>query len=339
MRISKTEILDRYHACRQKLGKAPGSTIFCKTAGVKLADIFYYWPRFTDLVKEAGEISPGWNSKIPNEELYEEYAKVCLHLGKIPTILELRIATRQLKTRTHRVRNRYGTIAEFDQSFRKWLEKQSGDIRKILDFPGWDRKNRPSKPDEELQSIPSPSYSFHPYLPACLQYLNVLARGDVPQNENQSQSAAILFERRCADAFQCLGFEIENFGQGKGRVSDFVALARRERFAVIVDAKSRSEGYILGTEDRKFLEYAVKHGRELQSKGFEKIYLVIVAASFREKDLDQLTVYLTDSPIRSADLITASALIRIVEDSIRERHSFNLSKLDELFFGNKIISK
>jgi hypothetical protein len=339
MRLSKTEILDRYRACRQKLGKAPGSAIFCKTADVKLADIFHYWPRFTDLVKEAGEISPGWNLKIPDEELFEEYAKVCLHLGKIPTIPELRIATRQLKTRTHRVRHRYGTIAEFDQSFHKWLEGQSGDIRKILYFAGWDRKSKPPKLASDPESTPSVNYSFHPFLPACLQHLEMLARGEVPANEDRNQSAAILFERRCADAFRCLGFEIENFGQGKGRVTDFVALAHRERFAVIVDAKSRSEGYVLGTEDRKFLEYAIKHGRELQSKGFEKIYLAIVAASFREKDLEQLTTYLTNSPIRSADLIAATALIRIVEESIRDRYSFNLSKLDTIFFGNKIISE
>jgi hypothetical protein len=44
-----------------------------------------------------------------------------------------------------------------------------------------------------------------------------------------------------------------------------------ERFAVIIDAKVRSAGYVLGTEDRKFLEYARSHGAELQRQGFEKV--------------------------------------------------------------------
>jgi hypothetical protein len=84
-------------------------------------------------------------------------------------------------------------------------------------------------------------------------------------------------------------------------------------------------------------EYAIHHGRDLQSKGFDKIYLIIVAAVFRDSDLQQLTAYLTDSPpIRSVDLISARALIRIVEESIRNRHSSTLSSLDKLFFGNKV---
>ena len=45
-------------------------------------------------------------------------------------------------------------------------------------------------------------------------------------------------------------------------------------------------------------------------------------------DLDKLTHYLVDSVIRSADLVTARALIRLVQDSIRERSTFRLSDLD-----------
>ena len=169
--------------------------------------------------------------------------------------------------------------------------------------------------------------------------MEILARGEVPSGEDAGQSAAALFERRCAEAFRCLGFQIEPFGQGKGRVADFIAKAHRERLAVIVDAKARSEGYKLGTEDRKFLEYAITHGRKLQAEGFDKVYLVIVAAAFRERDLDQLAAYVTSSPIRSVDLVTASALMRIVEDSIRERHAFALDQLDRVLFGNKVITE
>ena len=102
-------------------------------------------------------------------------------------------------------------------------------------------------------------------------------------------------------------------------------------------AKARANGYVLGTEDRKFLEYAKAHGTELQSQGFDKIYLVVVASSFRDADLKQLTEYLSDSPLRGVSMITARALMRMVEESIRRRSQFSLSDFSKQMFGNKII--
>jgi hypothetical protein len=108
---------------------------------------------------------------------------------------------------------------------------------------------------------------------------------------------------------------------------------------VIVDAKVRSGGYVLGTEDRKFLEYAHDHGAELQRQGFEKLYFVLVGPSFKDSDLKKLTAYLADSPIRSVDLITASALMRIAEDSILERSKFSLEQLGQQLFGHKMFAE
>jgi hypothetical protein len=174
-------------------------------------------------------------------------------------------------------------------------------------------------------------------LPASLQYLDVLARGDRPPFDLSEQPVSTIFERRTADAFRSLGFEISQLGQGTGRNADALALAPRERFAVIIDAKVRSAGYILGTEDRKFLEYAQKHGAELQRQGFEKAYFVVVGSSFKEGDLPKLTRALSASPIRSANLLTASALMRLVEDSIRNRSKFSLGDFERQLFANKII--
>jgi hypothetical protein len=136
-----------------------------------------------------------------------------------------------------------------------------------------------------------------------------------------------------------LGFEVESLGQGRGRKADCLALARQESFGVIIDAKVRQNGYVLGTEDRKFLEYAVTHARELQRNGIPKVYFVIVGSDFRESDLTKLTKYLAESPIRSVDFITAKALMRIVEESIQHRHRFRLLELDQMLFGNKIVAE
>lgn len=336
-RRSKEEIIELYRACKSKLGKALGIARFCKMAKIRSSEVSYYWARPTDFIREVGEEPNKFTSRLPDEEVFEDYARVCLHLGKIPTGPELRIAQRELKTKTHTVYARDGSIEVFQNRFRKWLESSRDDLKVILQYDGFRRPKAESQTITSgvgYQTLPQ----LHPFLPASLQYLDVLARGEMPPYESSDVSLSTLFERRTADAFRSLGFEIQPLGQGTGRNPDAIAIASRERFAVLIDAKVRANGYALGTEDRKFLEYAINHGKELQRQGFDKVYLVVVGSSFREGDLKKLTEYLSDSPVRSVGMLTATALMRIVEDSIRERNMFSLSEIDKQLFGNKIIS-
>ncbi len=338
MRRSREEILDIYRACQAKLGRAPGKETFCKMSGIKLSEINYYWPRPSALIEEAG-FQPGeWTVKLPDDVVFRDFARVCLHIGKIPTHNELRIAQRELGTKTYTAYKRFGSNSEFHARFSQWLGSSSPELKPILEFEGW---SLPVLPDNHASAVPEDRAAFpglRPFLPASLQYLETLARGERPPFESSDQAVATLFERRTADAFRCMGFEISTLGQGTGRKPDALALASRERFAIIIDAKVRSNGYILGTEDRKFLEYARTQGSELKRQGFENLYFVVVAPSFREGDLKKLTEYLSDSPIRSVDLITASALMRFVEESIRERSRFSLSDFGQQLFGNKIVA-
>ncbi len=340
-RRSRDEILDLFRACRAKLGRTPGQNSFFKMARIGSGDVGYYWPRYSALVREAGAQPNEFQLSLPDEEVFLDYARVCLKLGKIPTRGELRIAERELATKTSRVYSRFGTIGEFDERFRLWLEGSSADLKAVLRLPGWRTPASQAEItiEEDVQVRSGEGPGLHLYLPYLLQYLGVLARGERPPFESSELHVNTLFERRTAEAFRCLGFEIASFGQGTGRNADVVALARRERFAVIIDAKVRSGGYVLGTEDRKFLEYARSHGGKLQREGFEKIYFVVVAPSFKERDLEKLTEALSDSPIRSVNLLSASALMRLVEESIRERATFKLADLERQFFRNKIISE
>src|SRR6266567_318876 len=255
-----------------------------------------------------------------------------MHLSKIPTRDELRIAERELGTRTSRVYKRFGNIVKFDARFRSWLQNSPADLGAILQLPGWRTPAAREAVIEESQANPSPG--LDPYLPYLLQYLDVLARGERPPFEPGDLNVNTLFERRTADAFRCLGFEISSLGQGTGRNADVLALAPREHFGVIIDAKVRRVGYVLGTEDRKFLEYARLHGADLQRQGLEKVYFVVVASLFKESDLEKLTEFLSDSPIRSVNLVSASALMRLVEESIRERATFKLGDLERQLFKN-----
>ena len=263
-----------------------------------------------------------------------DYARICIDIQCIPNQRQYRGVQRKLGTRTHTVETRFeGGLEEFQLRFRQWLSTQPPELRIVLDFTGW-RSPKGLDSDAEKSSTIRAEPSFHPFLPASLQYLDVLSRGDRPPIDLSEQPISTIFERRTSDAFRCLGFDISQLGQGTGRNADVLALAQKERFAIIIDAKVRSAGYVLGTEDRKFLEYARSHGAELQRKGFERLYFVVVGPSFKEGDRKKLMDALSESPIRSATLLTAADLMRLVEESIRDRSKFSLLDFERRIFAS-----
>jgi len=69
-----------------------------------------------------------------------------------------------------------------------------------------------------------------------------------------------------------------------------------------------------------------------------RVYLAIVASAFNATDPDKLAAYVTDSPIRSVTMLTAGALIRIVESSIRERFKFALADFERDLFRQRVIA-
>jgi hypothetical protein len=92
-----------FRASCVKLGRVAGRQSFCRLTGIKPAEISYYRPRHSALTEEAGVRPNQLTARLSDEEVFREYARVCLHLGKIPTHNELRITQRELKTKTHTV--------------------------------------------------------------------------------------------------------------------------------------------------------------------------------------------------------------------------------------------
>lgn len=336
-RRTREEILEAFKACAAQLARTPGKEEFERRTGIKRSEVMYYWAAYSRLAQHAGLAVNTLTERLDDEVVFQDYARICLAFEKIPSFAELRLKTRELQTKTHTVYTRFsGGIQEFQSRFRTWLENSAPEEQRILQFEGW--RTQPAKcverhPDAPIQTHPG----LRAFLPASLQYLNVLARGERPLYETLDNSVETIFERRTADAFRCLGFELKQLGQGTGRKADSLAVAPREHFALIIDAKARSAGYVLGTEDRKFFEYANNHGKELLQQGIRRIYFIVVGPSFRENDWAQLTAYLSDSPIRSVTLITALALMRIVEDSIRNRNQFSLTELERELFAKRLI--
>jgi hypothetical protein len=331
---SREEILEKYESCAKQLGRAPGLGALEKMVGIKKSEIDYYWPRLAALAREAGLPPNFLATAIPEDQLLEAYARICLQLKKVPTKTEFRIAIRDYGSFSETTFKRPygGTILALQERFREWIKNEHSEFSEILNYTGWSQARR--EPTVISTSIPPES---SPFLPAALQGLDRLSRGE-KSFFHSDENINTAFERRCADAFRCLGFEVTDLGQGRGRKADSLALARRESFGVIIDAKVRQNGYVLGTEDRKFLEYAVNHTRETNRSGISKVYFVVIGSDLRERDLTQLTNYLAQSPIRSVDFITAKALMRIVADSIEHRHRCSLVDFDQILFGNKIIT-
>lgn len=334
---SKEQILDLMRAAICELGSAPGSDVFAKRCGVSQNQVKRFWPTHSKLVAEAGAVPNEPQAQIPEEELFREYVKVCRHCGHIPTLAELRIATREIGTRTHSVQSRFGTLAAFNDRFKRWLLVAPEEFADILGSPGWGRIPFGSG-SRVVESTSPVDAARYPFLPAGLLSLAELALNRMPQGICSDVVPSLLFERKCAEAFRAMGFQVRTLGQGKGRMADCLALARTERYAVIIDAKARADGFALGTEDRKLLEYAKHHSADLRREGIERIYLCVVSSGFREKDSDTLHRSLTGSGLHGWSLWPTDVLMATVERSISERFEFRLADLEKQFALNSVVT-
>src|SRR6266478_6300829 len=138
MRRTRQEILELFEACQAKLGRTPGAPAFRNIAGVKNSEVLYYWPSHGALAKEAGGQPNKFKSRLDDNVVFEEYAKVCLHVGKIPSRGEFRIAVRELEdTQTSSVYTRHGSIQAFREKFRAWLPTAREEFKVILGYTGW----------------------------------------------------------------------------------------------------------------------------------------------------------------------------------------------------------
>jgi len=352
LRPTRQEILRRYRDCATKLGRVPGEETFCKMSGISRHHIYHYWPRISDLTLEACGARNQFNAAVPEAKLFADYARICLHLKKIPGRNELLITARELGMRLGGVSDRFGTLAAFDLRFRDWLLESSGEesacglgnaeLRAILSFPGWQRPAGP-KP-----APPCPPAKWpREFLPIGLQYLDELAQGEVPPDTVSDEPACTLFERGCANAFSALGFDGLQSAPAQTDAAQIhearpgapgLWIARPEDYGVILQTKLRRRGEALHANNQAFPDFIAKLAVQLEQDGIGKSYLALVSSEFDAGDLKQLTHALAGSRTRGLTLFFASALMRIVEESIQNRCRFHLGEFEKTLFGNRIVS-
>lgn len=91
-------------------------------------------------------------------------------------------------------------------------------------------------------------------------------------------------EKSCNAAFTVLGYETKLLGQGMGRLPDGQAVAQDESYGILWDAKVRTDGYSMGTDDRTIREYISTQSRDLKRRrGLRNIYYVIISSSFTDE--------------------------------------------------------
>jgi hypothetical protein len=159
------------------------------------------------------------------------------------------------------------------------------------------------------------------YLPQCIQNLEALST---------KEGSSLEFERAVNIAFRILGFQVLQLGQGTGRNPDAIALDINNRFAVIVDAKSRRESYSLGTDDRTFIEYFKTWQSKLRSKGMEQLFLCIISSRFKNINEKAVTNIKNGTDAKEVNLVTSQQLLKLVIAKIKYSSQFELKDLKEM---------
>lgn len=137
--------------------------------------------------------------------------------------------------------------------------------------------------------------------------------------KNSGTSLERAFEKHIDIAFKILGFETHLMGQGNGRVPDGSAIAKDDDYIIIWDAKIRSNGYSMGTDDRTIREYITTQSRELKKRRhYKNIYYSIISSSF-VNDFDEVIRSIKmETDVNEVLLIEASALVSMVDARLRD---------------------
>jgi len=159
------------------------------------------------------------------------------------------------------------------------------------------------------------------YVPPIVAVLLRMAEGDEEIAEAAKRSGTTIeraFEKNVNAAFTILGYETKLLGQGQGRVPDGVAVCTDESYAILWDAKVRSNAYSMGTDDRTIREYITTQSRDLKRRGrFRNIYYLIVSSRFTDDYDDAISGIKMDTDVNEVSLVEADALVAMVETKLR----------------------
>jgi hypothetical protein len=184
----------------------------------------------------------------------------------------------------------------------------------------------------------------NPRGPKVVAILPRLARNESALQEAAKRSGTSIdraFEKSIDAAFKVLGYETRLLGQGQGRVPDGLAISADDYYAILWDAKSRAQGYSMGTDDRAIRDYIARQSRELKRRGsIRNIYYGIVSSGFAGDFDDAIRSMKMDTDIKEVCLIESEALVEMVDAKMHDPRQVTLGPdgLQRLFSDGGVLT-
>lgn len=320
----KEQIILEYNRIKDELGRQPSSREFYDNTNIserKMAQAFGSNAFSKLVVACGGDPNVFGTDRVPKEDIFSQWGEILRREQRLPTqadwlLNKCRPATNNL-ARNHDI---------------KWTDLPALFFEFAKDKPEWSDvfELLPKPQSAEKNTVPSARNveKYENFVPPIVADLIELSANDKKSLE---------FEQKVNLIFQLLGFDIQNYGQGTGRNPDGIAKARQDRYGIIIDAKSRTEKYTIGSEDRKFIEYIRNHAPTLKDEGYEIIYFLVVSSDFSpvsqvaQRNIAKET-NVTISCLRAADLL------RILAARIRFPNLLTLKKFQDLLIDGGVIS-
>ena len=213
-------------------------------------------------------------------------------------------------------------------------------VEHVFWFKGGDRfggnkafpRGKPPEDSKPEEAIPGEADTLarlpESYVPPIVSILPRMALGEPALREAAKASGTSLeraFEKSINAAFTMLGFDTKLLGQGQGRVPDGWALSLDDSYAILWDAKVRSEGYSMGTDDRAIKEYITTQSRELKRRrGLRNIYYFVISTKFADDYDDIIRSLKMETDVNEVCLVEADALVAMVDAKMRSPHEVSL---------------
>lgn len=322
--MEKEELIEIYERIKESKGEAPTQKEMFLEPGVTRFQIVKHYRTYAEMMLEMGDEPREIFKKQHTDEMYYKmYGDFVREHKRVPKFADFIFY--KLRPNLECFRRRFGAgLKDLPYVFLAYAagKPEWEDVTAMIPMTPPVKKN-------EKASFTGLKGSLYDRTPPILQNLKRLSFGE---------GAAKEFEGKCRMVFQMLGYETQELGQGAGRNPDGIARDRRNRFAIIYDAKARREHYTPGTDDRQFIEYIRAHKDALMSSGIELITFLVISSRFGEMRKNFLDRIRLETGV-SVALITAENLLRVnsFKSTIPELNDG--VKLKQLFATEGEISK
>ena len=329
MEYTKEDIIAEYKKLKSHFGEPPSSRIFQKETGIqlKLLEKFFGRNSWSKLVIECGDIPNNFStSKIEIKEILIQWATLAKKSGQLPAAADWKF--NNCRPSINNIKASHGL---------KWADIPYKFLEYFSDNFEWKDVVAliPKRPLSGLSNkintsqIEGLDYQHLKFIPPIVQDLVGLS-----VTEEKSRD----FEKSVNLVFQMLGFEVTDYGQGTGRNPDGVAKENENRYAILIDAKSRKESYKIGTEDRKFIEYIKTFSHSLRKSGFTNIYFLIVSSDFDLISVPAIKNIRVETQVTTT-FLTSRLLLKILSAKIQAPRLFDMKKFQELLIEDGEITE